>query len=556
MMSKEIASVRDGSPGTDYEVGVELLHDPVRNKGTAFTEEERDALGLRGLLPPHVHTMEEQVIRVMENFHREPTDLEKYIQMSSLQDRNETLFYRVVLDHIEEMMPIIYTPTVGQACLEYGHILRRPHGLYISANDRGRVVEVLRNWPSPDVRVIVVTDGERILGLGDLGAFGMGIPVGKLSLYTACAGVHPSLCLPVMLDVGTGNEPLLNDVLYIGIRQRRLRGEAYDALVDEFVAAVQEVFPHVLVQFEDFANINAFRLLTRYRDRMCTFNDDIQGTGAVALAGLYSALRIKGGQLSEQTVLFQGAGEAAVGIANLIVAAMVDEGLSEEEARRRCWLVDSGGLVVKARAGLAEHKLPYAHDHAQLPNLLAAIETLQPTAIVGVSGQAGTFSQPVLEAMARFNDRPVVFALSNPTSKAECTAEQAYTWTGGRAIFASGSPFAPVTFEGRTFVPGQGNNAYVFPGVGLGAIACGARLVTDEMFFAAAKALAQQVSEADLEEGLIYPPLAEIREVSAAIATAVAEVAYRRGLAGQPRPDDPRAHIEAQMYLPRYKSYV
>ena len=555
-MSKETTSTGEGSPVTGYEFGVELLHDPVRNKGTAFTEEERDALGLRGLLPPHVHTMEEQIIRVLENFYREPTDLEKYIQMIGLQDRNETLFYRVVLDHIEEMMPIIYTPTVGQGCQEYGHIFRRPRGLYISAADRGRVAEVLRNWPSPDVRVIVLTDGERILGLGDLGAFGMGIPVGKLALYTACAGVHPSLCLPVTLDVGTDNERLLDDRLYIGIRQHRLRGEAYDALVDEFMTAVQEVFPHVLVQFEDFANVNAFRLLERYRERQCTFNDDIQGTGAVALAGLYSALRITGGRLSEQTVLFLGAGEAAVGIANLIVAAMVAEGLSEQEARGRCWLVDSGGLVVKGRTGLAEHKLPYAHDHAPLPNLLTAIEALQPTAIVGVSGQPGAFTQPVLEAMGRLNERPIVFALSNPTSKAECTAEQAYTWTGGRAIFASGSPFAPVTFEGKTFVPGQGNNAYVFPGVGLGAIVCEARLVTDEMFFAAAKALAQQVSDDDLDKGLIYPPLAEIREVSAAIAAAVAEVAYRRGLAGQPRPDDLRAHIEAQMYVPRYKSYV
>jgi malate dehydrogenase (oxaloacetate-decarboxylating)(NADP+) len=555
-MSKETASVRKGFLGTGDDFGVELLHDPVRNKGTAFTEAERDALGLRGLLPPHVHTMEEQVIRVLENFHREPTDLEKYIQMIGLQDRNETLFYRVVLDHIEEMMPIIYTPTVGQGCQEYGHIFRRPRGLYISADDRGRVAQVLQNWPSPEVRVIVVTDGERILGLGDLGAFGMGIPVGKLALYTACAGVHPSQCLPVTLDVGTENERLLGDLLYTGIRQRRLRGEAYDALVDEFMVAAQEVFPHVLVQFEDFANVNAFRLLNRYRERQCTFNDDIQGTGAMALAGLYSALRIKGAQLSEQTVLFLGAGEAAVGIANLIVAAMVDEGLSEEEARRRCWLVDSGGLVVKGRTELAGHKQPYAHDHAPLPDLLNTVESLQPSALIGVSGQYGMFTEALLGMMAQLNERPIVFALSNPTSKAECTAEQAYTWTGGRAIFASGSPFAPVTLKGNTFVPGQGNNAYVFPGVGLGAIACGARLVTDEMFFAAAQALAQQVSEADLAQGLIYPPLAEIREVSGAIATAVAEVAYRRGLAGQPRPDDLRAHIEAQMYVPCYESYV
>ena len=555
-MSKETPSVREGSPVTGYEVGVELLHDPVQNKGTAFTEEERDALGLRGLLPPHIHTMEEQVTRVLENFHREPTDLEKYIQMIGLQDRNETLFYRVVLDHIEEMMPIIYTPTVGQGCQEYGHIFRRPRGLYISADDRGRVAQVLRNWPNPDVRVIVVTDGERILGLGDLGAFGMGIPVGKLSLYTACAGVHPLLCMPVMLDVGTDNERLLNDLLYTGIRQRRLRGEAYDDLVDEFMTAAQEVFPDVLIQFEDFANVNAFRLLHKYRDQVCTFNDDIQGTGAVALAGLYSALRIRGGKLSQQKVLFLGAGEAAVGIANLIVAAMVGEGLSEEEARERCWLIDSGGLVVKSRAGLAPHKLPFAHDRAPLADLLAAVEALHPTAIIGVSGQHGAFTQHALEAMARLNDRPIVFALSNPTSKAECTAEQAYTWTEGRAIFASGSPFAPVTLAGKTYTPGQGNNAYIFPGVGLGAIACGARLVTDEMFFAAAHALAHQVSESDLEQGLIYPPLTDIREVSAAIAAAVAEVAYQRNLATQPRPADLLAHIEAQMYVPRYRSYV
>jgi malate dehydrogenase (oxaloacetate-decarboxylating)(NADP+) len=555
-MSKETPSTGEGSPVTGYEVGVDLLHNPALNKGTAFTEEEREALGLRGLLPPHIHTQEEQVLRVMENFHRKPNDLERYIHMMALQGRNETLFYRVVLDHIEEMMPIIYTPTVGQACQEYGHIFRRPRGMFISAADQGRVVEVLRNWPCQDVRIIVVTDGERILGLGDLGASGMGIPVGKLALYTACAGVPPSQCLPVTLDVGTDNERLLYDPLYIGIRQRRLRGEAYDELVDEFMTAVQEVFPEVLVQFEDFANVNAFRLLDRYRERQCTFNDDIQGTGAVALAGLYSALRITGGRLSEQTVLFLGAGEAAVGIAGLIVAAMVSEGLSAEAARNRCWLVDSGGLVVKSRAGLAEHKLPYAHEHVPLPDLLSAVEALGPTAIIGVSGQPGAFTRPVLEAMARLNNRPIVFALSNPTSKAECTAEQAYVWTGERAIFASGSPFPPVSLGTKTYTPGQGNNAYIFPGVGLGAIACGAKLVTDEMFFAAAKALARQVSESDLERGLIYPPLTAIREVSAAIATAVVEVAYKRGLATQPKPDDIQAAIEAQMYVPRYRTYV
>jgi malate dehydrogenase (oxaloacetate-decarboxylating)(NADP+) len=492
----------------------------------------------------------------MENFHRKPNNLEKYIHMAALQGRNETLFYRVVLDHIEEMMPIIYTPTVGLACQQYGHIFRRPRGMFISAADRGRVAEVLRNWPNRDVRIVVVTDGERILGLGDLGASGMGIPVGKLGLYTACAGIHPARCLPVTLDVGTDNAALLHDPLYIGVRQRRLRGHAYDALVEEFMSAVQEVFPDALVQFEDFANVNAFRLLEKYRNKQCTFNDDIQGTGAVALAGLYSALRITGGRLSEQQVLFLGAGEAAIGIADLIVAAMVSEGLSESQARGRCWLVDSRGLVVKDREGLAAHKLPYAHDHALLPDLLAAVESLRPTAIVGVSGQPSTFTQPVLEVMARINARPIVFALSNPTSKAECTAEEAYTWTGGQAIFASGSPFPPSTLGDKTFVPGQGNNAYIFPGVGLGAISCGARIVTDEMFFVAAEALAQQVDEEDLEQGLIYPPLTEIRAVSAAIAAAVAEIAYQRGLATQPRPDDLMAHIEAQMYVPDYPDFA
>ena len=540
----------------DRQIGADLLHNPALNKGTAFTKEERDALGLEGLLPPHIHTQEEQVLRVMENFYRKPNDLERYIHMMALQGRNETLFYRVVLDHIEEMMPIIYTPTVGQGCQEYGHIFRRPRGMFISTEDQGRMVEVLRNWTGKDVRIIVVTDGERILGLGDLGANGMGIPVGKLGLYTACAGVHPSQCLPVTLDVGTDNESMLEDPLYIGVRRRRLRGEAYDEFVDEFMTAVQQVFPDALIQFEDFANINAFRLLEKYRERQCTFNDDIQGTGAVALAGIYSALRITGGKLPEQTVLFQGAGEAAVGIANLIVAAMVGEGLSEEEARGRCWLIDSRGLVVKDRSGLAPHKLPFAHDHAPLPDLLAAVEALHPTAVIGVSGQFGAFTQPVLEAMARLNERPIIFALSNPTSKAECTAEQAYTWTEGRAIFASGSPFAPVTLAGKTYVPGQGNNAYIFPGVGFGAIVSGAKLVTDEMFFASARALAEQVSEDDLERGLIYPPLTEIREVSAAIAAAVAEVAYERGLATQPKPEDLLAHIKAEMYVPQYRRYA
>jgi malate dehydrogenase (oxaloacetate-decarboxylating)(NADP+) len=555
-MSEKKTRIKAETRTTGLPTGVELLHDPVLNKGTAFTEEERDALGLRGLLPPHVHSQDEQVLRVMENFWRKPTDLERYIFMIALQDRNETLFYRVVMDHLEEMMPMIYTPTVGQACQQYGHIFRRPRGIFISAKDRGRVADLLRNWPHEGVRIIVVTDGERILGLGDLGANGMGIPVGKLALYTACAGIHPPHCLPVTLDVGTDNEALLNDTLYIGLKQRRLRGDAYDDLVEEFFTAALDIFPQVLVQFEDFANVNAFRLLRKYRDRACTFNDDIQGTGGVALAGLYSALRITGGQLKDQKILFLGAGEAGIGIADLIVSAMAAEGPSEKEARNRCWFVDSKGLVVKSRNDLAEHKLPYAHDHERLPDFLSAVESLRPTAIIGVSGQPSTFTCPVLEAMARFNERPIVFALSNPTSKAEGTAEEAYAWTQGRAIFASGSPFEPVTIHGKTYVPGQGNNAYIFPGVGLGVIACGARLVTDEMFFAAAKALAQEVSKADLEQGRIYPPLTRIRDVSAVIAASVAEVAYNQGLATKPKPEDLLTYIQSQMYEPKYPSYV
>ncbi len=555
-MSDHSTDPRDPYTWAGSPRGVDLLHNPALNKGTAFSQEEREALGLRGLLPSHVQSQEQQARKALENFDRKPTDLEKYIYMLALQDRNETLFYRVVIDHLEKMMPIIYTPTVGQACQEYGHIFRRPRGMFLSTDDRGHIGQILQNWPYEDVRIIVVTDGERILGLGDLGADGMGIPVGKLSLYTACAGVHPSLCLPVTLDVGTENERLLNDPLYIGLRQRRLRGEGYDAFVDEFMEAAQARFPNVLIQFEDFANVNAFRLLRKYQDRVCTFNDDIQGTGSVALAGLYSALRIVGTKLSEQKILFQGAGEAAIGIADVIVGAMMDEGLPEDEARGRCWLVDSGGLVVRSRHGLAEHKLAYAHDHAPLPNLLAAIECLQPTALIGVSGQPGAFTQGVLQAMAQLNRRPIVFALSNPTSKAECTAQEAYTWTDGRAIFASGSPFGPVTLDGKTYVAGQGNNAYIFPGVGLGVVASGAQRVTDEMFFAAARALADQVSEEDLAQGRIYPPIGSIRQVSAMIAVAVAEVAYRRGLTTQPKPDNLLAHIEAQMYVPCYESYI
>ena len=536
--------------------GVALLRDPLLNKGMAFTEKERNALGLRGLLPPHVHTQEEQAERFLILLRGKSNDLEKYIELNALRDRNEALFFRVICDHPDEMMPLIYTPTVGLACQKFGNILQRTRGLFIGANDRGNIAAVLRNWPHRDVGIIVLTDGERILGLGDLGAHGMGIPVGKLSLYTACAGVHPHRCLPIVLDSGTDNEPMRNDPFYVGLRRKRLRGRPYDELVEELIQATQKVFPGSLLQFEDFANTNAFRLLHKYRDRICTFNDDIQGTAAVALAGVLSALKVTGSALRGERILCLGAGEAATGICDLVISAMRAEGMPEAEARKCCWLFDSRGLVVAGRKDLAEHKIPYAHEHAPIPDFVAAVERLRPTAIIGVAAVGGTFSQPVLEAMARINEHPIVFALSNPTSKSECTAEQAYRWTGGRALFACGSPFDPVTLGGRTYVPRQGNNSYIFPGVGLGVLASGARRVSDEMFLAAARSLADQVTRADLEQGSLYPPLQRIRDVSARIAAAVADVAYRSRLSARRRPRNVLAHVRAQMYDPRYPRYA
>lgn len=555
-MSDDSRNIKVHSHTSVFPTGVDLINDPFLNKGTAFTAEERQALGLRGLLPPRVNSEAEQVTRALENIRRYPSDLQKYICMISLQDMNRTLFYRVLIDNLEELMPIIYTPTVGKACQEYGHIFSRPRGIFITADDAGKIAELLRNWPYKDIRIIVVTDGERILGLGDLGADGMGIPVGKLSLYSACAGIDPAISLPITLDVGTNNEELLNDPLYIGMKQKRLSGPAYDAIFDEFISAVGEVFPEALIQLEDFGNRNAFRLLQQYRDRCCLFDDDIQGTGAVALSGIYSALRLTRLPLEQQQVLFLGAGEAGVGIAELIVAAMQDAGLSEAEARRRCWFVDSKGLVVKDRGELAVHKLPFAHEHRFLPDLKSAVEVLKPTVLIGVSGQANAFTPEILKAMAEINERPIIFSLSNPTSKSECTAEAAYTCTGGRALFASGSPFDPVTIGSRTLHPGQGNNAYIFPGVGMGAIASRATRVTDEMFFVSARILADQVTEEDLAQGRLFPPLHKIRPVSSAIAAAVAEIAYERGLTQEDRPEDIAAHIRSLMYDPVYTEYI
>jgi len=532
---------------------VKLLHDPVRNKGTAFTDAERGELGLRGLLPPAVISQQLQVTRVMNGVRDRATDLDRYIAITNLQDRNETLFYRVLIDHLAELMPIVYTPTVGQACQEYAHIFRRPRGMYLSANDRGRIAELLEHWPHRDVRIIVVTDGERILGLGDLGAAGMGIPVGKLSLYTACAGIHPTQCLPITLDVGTENKSHLEDPLYIGLAQHRLRGTDYDELVEEFITAASAAFPDAVIQLEDFATRNAFRLLDEYRNRVCTFDDDIQGTAAVALAGLYSAQRITGGTLRDGQFLFFGAGEAGIGIGNLLVAALQDEGLSEEEAIRRCWFLDSKGLVVQSRTDLAPHKQRFAHDHEHIATLAKAVEILRPTALIGAAGVPAVFTQDVIERMSAINDRPIVFALSNPTSKSECTAEQAYRWSEGRAVFASGSPFDPVEYQGKRFVPGQGNNVYVFPGVGLGVIVSRARHVTDEMFFVASRILANEVSEDDIAMGRIFPPLESVREVSAAIAAGVAEVAFKQGLAQEPDGKRlTREAIRAAMFEPDY----
>lgn len=528
------------------------LGDALLNKGTAFTREERSRLGIEGLLPPRVESLQEQAARVLANVRAKATPLERYRYLAEVRDENETLFFRVVLDNLEELLPVVYTPTVGQACLEWSRIYTRPRGVYLSARHRGRVAQVLGNWPAHEAGIIVVTDGGRILGLGDLGANGMGIPIGKLALYTACAGVRPELCLPVTLDVGTDNAALRDDPLYLGEHSGRLAGESWDALLEEFVTAAQSLFPRAVVQFEDFNNACAFRLVQRYRDRLCCFDDDVQGTGAMGLAGLYAAGRITGRRLAEQRILFVGAGEACLGIGTIVVAAMRRDGLTPAQARERCLFVDSRGLVVSSRTDLPEHKRPFAQDCAPEPDLCAAIERFRPTALIGACGKAARFTPAVLAAMARVAERPIVFALSNPTANAECTAEQAYAGTGGRAVFASGSPFAPVTWGTGVFAPGQANNSYIFPGVGHGLLLSGAKRATDEMFFAAAQALAAQVSQADLGAGRVFPKGARMREVAAAVAAAVAAVAYDQGNATKPRPVDLPAEAARSMYQPEY----
>jgi malate dehydrogenase (oxaloacetate-decarboxylating)(NADP+) len=485
----------------------------------------------------------------MVNLERLPRDIDRYMLLSSLQERNERLFYRTVIDHIDRILPLIYTPTVGEACREFSHLAREPKGFFITPDDRGNIRRLLANWPRRNIRVIVVTDGQRILGLGDLGANGMGIPVGKLALYTACAGIDPEACLPVTLDVGTNNDALLGDVLYLGYPRRRLEGTPYFDLVEEFVTAVQSRYPGALIQFEDFLTPNAYALLEKYRRRVLCFNDDIQGTAAVALAGVYSSTRISGRRFRDLNIMFLGAGSAATGIADLMTAAFVDEGLGEKEARRHLWFVDVNGLVVKQRTDLMPHNLPYAHDVKPV-GFVEAIDAIRPHVLIGATGAPGTFTRAVIERMSRFNDRPAIFALSNPTSRAECTAEQAYEWSKGAAIFASGSPFAPVTYGGTTFRPAQGNNAYVFPGIGLGAIACRARTLPDELFLSVARTLAGLVQQSDLDQGSLYPPLREIRKISLAIAVSVATKAHDMGLARSPRPRSIRRAIAAMMYRP------
>lgn len=539
--------------------GYDITRNPHLNKGMAFTLEERLQLGIHGLLPPCFLSQDVQVLRVLKSYETKSSDLDKYIILMTLQDRNEKLFYRVLTSDIERFMPIVYTPTVGLACQQYGLAFRRPRGLFITIHDRGHIASMLNSWPRDDIKAIVVTDGERILGLGDLGSYGMGIPVGKLALYTACGGVHPQQCLPVLLDVGTDNETLLNDPLYIGLKHKRVRGKAYDDLIDEFMQAVTNKYGmNCLIQFEDFANSNAFRLLNKYRNKYCTFNDDIQGTASVAVAGILAALRITNNRLSDHKFVFQGAGEAAMGIALLIIMAMEKEGTSREEAIKKIWMVDSKGLIVKGRGNLNHEKEMFAHEHPPVKTLEEAVEILKPSAIIGVAAIGGAFTEKILKNMAAFNQRPIIFALSNPTSKAECTAEQCYHLTEGRGIFASGSPFSKVTLpNGQTFYPGQGNNAYVFPGVALGVIACGVRHITEDIFLTTAEAIAEDVTQEHLAEGRLYPPLSTIREVSLKIAVKIVDYAYRNNLASwYPEPEDKEAFVKSIIYSPDYDSFV
>ncbi|XP_018089991.1 malic enzyme 2 isoform X3 [Xenopus laevis] len=530
--------------------------------GMAFTLQERQILDLQGLLPPKIESQDIQAARFHRNLSRIDDPLQKYIYLMGIQERNEKLFYRVLLDDIEHLMPIVYTPTVGLACSQYGHIFRRPKGLYISILDRGHIPSILDHWPETDVKAVVVTDGERILGLGDLGVYGMGIPVGKLCLYTACAGIRPQTCLPVLIDVGTDNPSLLKDPFYMGLYQKRDRTQLYDELIDEFMDAVTDRYgQNTLIQFEDFGNHNAFRFLRKYREKYCTFNDDIQGTASVALAGMLAAQKAIRKPITEHRILFLGAGEAALGIANLIVMSMMEHGISSEAARERIWMFDQFGLLIQGRGeGIDGNQELFAHSAPEKPvsSFLDAVKVLQPTAIIGVSGAGRLFTEDVIRAMASINERPIIFALSNPTLKAECTAEEAYTWTEGQCLFASGSPFDTVVFsDGRSFKPGQGNNAYIFPGVALAVVLSGVRHISDRVFLEAAKALAEQLTVEEMGQGRLYPALSNIREVSINIAVKVMEFVYRNGMAFQyPEPVDKKAYIRSKVWNTDYDSFL
>jgi malate dehydrogenase (oxaloacetate-decarboxylating)(NADP+) len=536
--------------------GVELLLDPTLNKSTAFTERERDVLKLTGLLPDVTESEDLQIRRVQEQLGEKVTDLDRFIYLTNLLDRDETLFYKVVMSDPARFLPIVYDPTIAEACLRYGHIYRGPRGMYISIKRRGRVKEILRNWPEKDVRVMCVTDGGRILGLGDLGANGTPIPIGKLQLYTACAAVPPRALLPVLCDAGTNNQTLLRDPLYVGVREPRPRTEELYAFTDELVEAVQEVFPRCCIHFEDWTGVDAVNLLARYRDRVCCYNDDIQGTASVALAGLFNATRIKKGRFMDEKVLLLGAGSAGIGIADLIVSAMVKDGLPRDQALARVSLFDINGLIVRSRGDLIDFQRPYAHDMRPTASFVEAIETFKPTAIIGVSTVGKAFTRQVVEAMARVNERPIIFALSNPTDKAECTPREAYGWTQGRAIYAAGVQFAPVPIDGSTFLPSQANNFYIFPAVGMAIYATQAKRVTDEMFIVAAGALAQQVADSQLQQGLLYPPQSNVLDSELKTAAAVAQIVFDRGLARADRPGDIASFVRGHAYKPSYQTLL
>ena len=532
--------------------GIALLDDPVRNKGTAFTAEERVRFGLEGLLPQSVESLDRQVERVMSHLDGKPTDLERYIYLIGLSDRNETLFYRAVMSDPARFIPILYDPTVADACLAFGHLYRRARGMYITREMKGRIADVLRNWPERDVRFICVSTGGRILGLGDIGANGMGIPIGKLQLYTACAAVPPACLLPVLLDIGTTNDALRADPLYLGLREKPPSARELDALVEEFVQAVQQVFPGCCIHFEDWKGTDAIRMLDRYADKVLCYNDDIQGTASVALAGLTTALQIIDAPLTAQRILFLGAGSAAIGIANLIAAAMQMKGLSQDQARGRISMFDIDGLLEPSRADLSDAQKAYAHKAQPSNDLVKTIETLKPTILIGVSTKGGAFNQRVVEAMSRLNDRPIIFALSNPTDKAECSAEQAYAWSNGKALYAAGVQFPDVTVGGKTFHPGQANNFYIFPAIGLATYAARPRRITDACFIAAAEASADQIGPELRAKGMLFPGQANILETEVTTATRIAEFMFDQGLAQVERPRNIRAWIEGQLYRPHY----